>query len=113
VATGKEAVATDLAARHFRAGRLAGGKRQPRREGAAMARRSKRNASDDNADAVAVHDAEEAEYYRLAASSGLARTRLRVKELNDPFDQTTERQLLVGIAVIGALFVWRLGGSGF
>jgi hypothetical protein len=43
---------------------------------------------DDNADAVAVHDAEEAEYFRLAASSGLAHARLRMKELNDPFDQT-------------------------
>jgi len=68
---------------------------------------------DDNADAVAVHDAQETEYFRFAASSDLARTRLRLKEVNDPFDQTTERQLLAGIAVIGALVVWRLGGSGF
>ena len=66
---------------------------------------------DDNADAVAVHDAEEAEYYRVSASSSLARARLRLKDLNDPFDPTTERQLLVGIAVLGALLVWRIGGS--
>src|SRR5258706_11646236 len=45
VATDKEAVALDLAARHFRAARLAGGKRQPRREGGAMARRPERTAS--------------------------------------------------------------------
>jgi hypothetical protein len=67
---------------------------------------------DDNADAVAVHDAQETEYFRFAASSDLARARLRLKDVHDPFDQTTERQLLVGIAVIGALVVWRLGGSG-
>jgi hypothetical protein len=66
---------------------------------------------DDNADAVAVHDAEEAEYYRVSASSGLARLRLRLKEVTDPFDPTTERQLLVGIVVIGALIVWRLGST--
>ena len=67
---------------------------------------------DDNADAVAAHDAEEAEYYRLVSTSGFARLRLRLKELNDPLDQTTERQLLVGIAVMGALGIWKLGGSG-
>jgi hypothetical protein len=66
---------------------------------------------DDDADAVAAHDAEEAEYYRLMSTSGVARARLRLKELNDPLDQTTERQLLVGIAVLGALGIWRLGGS--
>jgi hypothetical protein len=65
----------------------------------------------DNADAVAEHDAEEAEYYRLRATSGLARMRLRMKEISDPLDPATERQLLVGIAVIGALAVWKIGGS--
>src|SRR5437899_7513913 len=46
----------------------------------------------DNADAVAEHDAQEQEYYRVVASSGSARTRLRLKELNDPFEPTTQRQ---------------------
>jgi hypothetical protein len=64
---------------------------------------------DDNADAVAEHDAAEAEYYRVTASSAWARTRLRLKELNDPFDPTTERQLLIGIAMIGGLLVWKRG----
>jgi hypothetical protein len=68
---------------------------------------------DDNADAVAVHDAEEAEYYRLSASSGFARLRLRLRDATDPFDPTTERQLLSGIAVLGILLVWRLAGSTF
>ena len=64
---------------------------------------------DDNADAVAEHDAAEQEYYRVAASSGWARTRLRLRDLNDPLDTTTERQLLVGVVVLGALLVWRSG----
>ena len=63
----------------------------------------------DNADAVAEHDAQEQEYYRVLASS--ARTRLRLKELNDPFEPATQRQLLVGLAVIGALLVWRSGAK--
>jgi hypothetical protein len=63
---------------------------------------------DDNADAVAEHDAAEQEYYSVAASSGWARTRLRLKELTDPLDVTTERQILVGIGVLGALLVWRV-----
>jgi len=64
---------------------------------------------DDNGDAVAEHDAQEAEYYRFAASSSIARMRLRLKGISDPLDLTTERQLLVGIVVIGGLVVWRLG----
>ena len=64
---------------------------------------------DDNADAVAEHDAAEQEYYRVAASSGWARTRLRLNELADPLDVTTERQILVGVGVLGALLVWRNG----
>ena len=62
---------------------------------------------DDNADAVAEHDAQEQEYYRVVASSSWARTRLKLKELNDPFDVTTGRQLLIGMVVIGALVVWK------
>jgi hypothetical protein len=65
----------------------------------------------DNADAVAEHDAEEQAYYAVSARSGWARTRLRLTELNDPFDPATERQLLIGILVIGALVVWRIGST--
>jgi hypothetical protein len=63
----------------------------------------------DNADAVAEHDAQEQEYYRVVGSSDWARRRMRLKELNDPFEPSTARQLLVGIVVIGALIVWRVG----
>ena len=65
----------------------------------------------DNADAVAEHDAQEQAYYRIAGSSDWARGRMRLKELNDPFEPATARQLLVGIAVIGALIVWRTGST--
>jgi hypothetical protein len=63
---------------------------------------------DDNGDAVAAHDAEEAEYYRLHQSSALTRWRLDLKEAGEPFDPSTERQLLFGVAVLSALGVWRL-----
>jgi hypothetical protein len=65
----------------------------------------------DNGDAVAEHDAEEQAYYAFAASSGWARTRLRLTEVNDPLDPTTERQLLIGMLVIGGLAVWRIDAT--
>ena len=65
---------------------------------------------DDDGDAVAAHDAETAEYYRVSAGSRLARWRLALKDAGEPFDPQTERQLLAGIAVLGALVVWRLSG---
>jgi hypothetical protein len=63
---------------------------------------------DDNGDAVAVHDALAAEYYRQYESSGWTRLRMRVKDAKEPFDVTTERQVLAGIGILGALAVWRL-----
>jgi hypothetical protein len=65
----------------------------------------------DNADAVAEHDAQEQEYYRVVGSSDWVRGRMRLKELNDPFEPATARQLLVGIAVISALIIWRIGST--
>lgn len=65
---------------------------------------------DDNGDAVAAHDALEAEYYRRYNSSSWTRRRMDLKTLEDPLDPATERQLLVAAAVFGALVVWRLGG---
>jgi len=62
----------------------------------------------DNGDAVAEHDAIEAEYYRLYNSSALTRWRMRAKTAGDPFDPTTERQVLVASAAIAALATWRL-----
>ena len=68
-------------------------------------------ALDDDGDAVPAHDAEEAEYYRVRASSPTTRWRMRMKEASDPLDSATERQLLVGLAVMSALGVWRLSGT--
>jgi hypothetical protein len=65
-------------------------------------------ALDDDGDAVAAHDAQEAEYYRLHQSSRLLRWRLDLKEAGEPLDLSTERQVLVGVAVMSALAIWRL-----
>src|SRR6476620_7495244 len=63
---------------------------------------------DDDGDAVAAHDALEAEYYRRRDRSAITRWRMGVKAAHDPFDPTTERQLLVGVAALAALVIWRL-----
>src|SRR5471030_1019660 len=65
-------------------------------------------ALDDNGDAVSAHDAEEAEYYRVYDRSRTKRWRMVLKAAGEPLDPLTERQLLVGIAVLSALGVWRL-----
>lgn len=67
-------------------------------------------ALDDDGDAVAAHDAEESEYYRQYDSSRLTRWRMTLKSAGEPLDPSTERQLLVGLAVLSALAVWRLQG---
>jgi hypothetical protein len=63
---------------------------------------------DDDGDAVAAHDALESAYYESRDRSGFTRWRMAVKEMRDPVDPQTGRQLLVAIGVIGALAVWRL-----
>jgi hypothetical protein len=65
---------------------------------------------DDNGDAVAEHDALEQEYYRRYDESSLTRWRMDMKESSDAFEPATERQVLVGLAVLGMLGVWRLNG---
>jgi len=65
-------------------------------------------ALDDDGDAVAAHDGEEAEYYRLHQSSRILRWRLDLKNAGEPLGPATERQLLVGVAVLSALGAWRL-----
>ena len=62
----------------------------------------------DNGDAVAAHDAAEAEYYRLRERSSVMRWRVDMKTARDPIDPQTERQLLAGIVALSALGVWRL-----
>ena len=66
---------------------------------------------DDNGDAVAAHDAEEAEYYRAYTSSRLTRFRMTLKMASDPLETSTERQILAGIGILSALLVWRLNGK--
>ena len=63
---------------------------------------------DDDADAVAEHDGMTMDYERLYDSSWWMRTRLELKVARDPFNPSTERQLLVAFGVIAALLVWRL-----
>jgi hypothetical protein len=63
---------------------------------------------DDNGDAVVAHDLEESEYYRVRDRSRLTRWRMALKDTGEPLDPSTERQLLVGVAVLSALGVWRL-----
>jgi hypothetical protein len=65
-------------------------------------------ALDDDGDAVTMHDLREADYYRVRNRSALTRWRMDLKEASDPFSRGTERQVLVGLAVLGALAVWRL-----
>ena len=65
---------------------------------------------DDDADAVAWHDAQTQEYDRLHDSSRTMRLRLELKVARDPFDPSTERQVLVLIAVAAGLLVWQLNG---
>jgi hypothetical protein len=68
-------------------------------------------ALDDNGDAVTEHDAQAAEYYRQYESSTLTRFRMRLKESTDPFDPSTERQILAGVGILSALVVWRINGK--
>jgi len=63
---------------------------------------------DDDGDAVAAHDAQETEYYRRRDSSRTTRWRMTVKVARVPFDRSTERQILVGVAALSALAIWRL-----
>ena len=63
---------------------------------------------EDDGDAVAAHDALEADYYRVRDRSRLTRWRMEMKTVRDPIDPTTERQMLIGIAAVSVLSLWRL-----
>lgn len=68
-------------------------------------------ALDDNGDAVAEHDALAAEYYRQYQNSAWTRFRMNLKAATVPFDPSTQRQILAGIAILSALVVWRINGK--
>jgi hypothetical protein len=61
----------------------------------------------DDMESVQLHDAEEAAYYGLYNGSRLSRLRFMLRDLDDPFDPSTERQVLVGLGIILGLLVWR------
>ena len=63
---------------------------------------------DDDGNAVSEHDMLENGYLHARERSAFTRLRMDVKDGADPFERSTQRQLLVGLAVIGALIVWRL-----
>ena len=64
----------------------------------------------EDTEVVAAHDMQEAEYERAYASSKLERLRLRLRDMQEPLDPSTQQQVLIAIAVLGSLLVWRLGG---
>ena len=65
----------------------------------------------DDPDAVYLHDLQTQQYDALYLKGGWTRRRLELKVADDPFNPSTERQLLVGIGVITAFLVWRWGGE--
>ena len=57
--------------------------------------------------AVEAHDAQVREYDRLDNEGGWTRTRLKWKVATDPFNKSTERQVLLALGVVAAFVVWR------
>lgn len=64
----------------------------------------------DDPAAVAEHDAQVQHYDELYQRGGWTRKRLELKVAGDPFNTSTERQLLVMFGVLSAFLVWRFGG---
>jgi len=64
---------------------------------------------EDDMAAISAHDDQEAEYDRAYASSSLTRLRIHLRDMQEPFDPSTEQQVLGAVAVLGALLIWRLG----
>jgi hypothetical protein len=63
----------------------------------------------DDLEAVEAHDAQARSYDRLYNLGGWTRTRLRLKVAGDPFNPSTERQLLLVLGAVTAFLVWRFG----
>jgi hypothetical protein len=61
----------------------------------------------DDPAAVDAHDLQTRMYDELYERGGWTRTRLELKVARDPFNPSTERQLLVAIGVVTAFVVWR------
>ena len=58
---------------------------------------------------VNAHDLQTRMYDELYARGGWMRLRLELKVAGDPFNRSTERQLLVAIGVLTTFLVWRFG----
>jgi hypothetical protein len=63
----------------------------------------------DDPNAVDAHDLQARMYDELYDKGGWTRVRLQLKIANDPFNRSTERQLLVAMGVLTAFVVWRSG----
>ena len=64
---------------------------------------------EDDIAAIDAQTAQQDEYDKAYNSSAFARLRLRLRDAQEPFDPSTERQILAAVAVLGGLLVWRLG----
>jgi hypothetical protein len=64
----------------------------------------------DDPEAVNARDMQVQQYDALYLRGGWTRRRLLLKVAGDPFDATTTRQLLTGLAVLAGFVGWRLGG---
>ena len=60
--------------------------------------------------AVEAHDAQVRRYDAMYNSGGWTRTRLQLKVATDPFNPSTERQLLLAFGVVVVFAVWRFSG---
>ena len=65
----------------------------------------------DDPDAVAAHDLQTQQYDALYLKGGWTRKRLELKVARDPFNPSTERQVLTGIGVLTAFVVWRIAAG--
>jgi hypothetical protein len=63
----------------------------------------------DDPAAVEAHDLQTRMYDELYQKGGWTRARLELKVWRDPFNPSTERQLLIAIGVVTAFLVWRSG----
>lgn len=65
----------------------------------------------DDPDAVDAHDDQVRRYDALHQQGGWTRKRLELKVATDPFNPSTERQVLMAFGVLTAFVVWRRSGA--
>ena len=65
-------------------------------------------ANGDDPQTVIEHDTQSLNYGTLYLKDGWTRRRLELKVADDPFNPSTERQLLVALGVATVFLVWRL-----